>query len=355
MQYCRNTIAALDGYVPGEQPKDRSYIKLNTNENPYPPSPAVAAALAEFATQNLRLYPDPVATDLRAAAAEAFGVPADWILCGNGSDDLLTIAVRTYVDQGGTLACPDPTYSLYPVLAGIQGAETVRIPLDQEFCEPRDLAAQAEGASLLFLARPNAPTGLCCPRSFVESLAREFTGIVWVDEAYADFADDNCLDLVARHPNLIVSRSLSKSYSLAGLRLGFAVARPEQLRQMMKVKDSYNVGMLVQILGKAALDDRQTAMQQCQRVRDTRERLSRHLTELGFSMLTSSANFVFARPPVDAAHLQADLKTNGILIRHFPGPRTADYIRITVGTDREIDEFLRAIKRLLGQPPTNAS
>ncbi len=347
MQYCRDTIAALDGYVPGEQPKDRRYIKLNTNENPYPPSPAVVAALAEISPQSLRLYPDPTASALRTAAAEAFGVPADWILCGNGSDDLLTIAVRTYVDQGGALACPDPTYSLYPVLAGIQGAETIRIPLDEGFCEPRDMAARAEGASLLFLARPNAPTGMCCPRSFVERLAREFAGIVWVDEAYADFADDNCLDLVANHPNLIVSRTLSKSYSLAGIRLGFAVARPEQLRQMLKVKDSYNVGTLVQTLGKAALEDRQTALNQCRRVRDTRERLSNRLIELGFGVLPSSANFVFARPPVDAARLQADLKENGILVRHFPGPRTGDHIRVTVGTDREIEEFLHATERLL--------
>lgn len=347
MRYCRPNIAAMQGYVPGEQPRDRTYIKLNTNENPYPPSPAVAAAVANFATDRLRLYPDPLATELRESAGRAFGVSPGWILCGNGSDDLLTIAVRTYVDQGGALACLDPTYSLYPVLADIQGADTIRVPLDEDFRTPPDLAARAAGAALLFLARPNAPTGLCCTRGFVADLAAQFEGIVWVDEAYADFADDDCLDLVAEHPNLVVSRTVSKSYSLAGIRLGFAVAQPAQIAEMMKVKDSYNVGMLVQAVGKAALDDRETAMAQCRKVCETRERLCRRLAEMAFEVVPSSANFVFTRPPVDAARFQAELKANGILIRYFDGPRTGDCVRITVGTDAEIDQFLRTTAELL--------
>jgi histidinol-phosphate aminotransferase len=217
------------------------------------------------------------------------------------------------------------------------------------------MADRASGASLLFLARPNAPTGLCCSRDFVAKTADRFPGVVWVDEAYADFADDTCLDFVRDFPNLVVSRTLSKSYSLAGIRLGLAVANPDRIGEMMKVKDSYNVGMLTQALGVAALADRETFEHNRTRIRATRERLSTALVELGFEVLPSSSNFVFARPPVDGAWFQSELKRNDILIRHFAGGRTGAFVRISVGTDAETDEFLRVAANLVPSPALHQS
>ncbi len=347
MTYCRPSIREMHGYVPGEQPRDRRYIKLNTNENPYPPSPAVASVLAAFDVARLRLYPDPVATQLRTAAGEVFGLPPDWILCGNGSDDLLTIAVRTYAEPDGVLACFDPSYSLYPVLAQIQASRCVKIPLTAAFDLPDDTLRQASGATLLFLARPNAPTGNAFDREKVRRLCREFSGIVWIDEAYADFAEDNCLDFVQEFDNVVVSRTLSKSYSLAGLRLGLAFARPSRIQEMLKVKDSYNVSMLTQIIGAAALRDQPYMTATAERLKQTREEVSARLAARGFSVLPSSANFIFARPPAGAADFMDSLRRQGILIRHFPGERTGDYVRITIGTAEEMVALLDAVDQTL--------
>jgi histidinol-phosphate aminotransferase len=340
MTYARTTIAEMTGYVPGEQPRDRRYVKLNTNENPYPPSPRVSEALAALNPGDFRLYPDPVCSELCAAAAGLFDLPPDWALCGNGSDDLLTMAIRTFVDQGDRIAYPDPTYSLYPVLAQIQGADTIGVPLTDEFDLADDLTAAARGARLLFLARPNAPTGKACARAVVERVCREFGGIVWVDEAYADFADDHCVGLVREHANLIVSRTLSKSYSLAGIRLGFALAQPHLVQEMLKVKDSYNVNRITQALGLAALQDQAHVHETVARVRATRERVTAALAGLGFCTVPSQANFLFTAPPCAPQGLVRELRSNGILVRYFPGPRTGRFLRVSIGTDAEMDEFL---------------
>ncbi len=350
MALWRDNIGRMAGYVPGEQPKDRRYIKLNTNENPYPPSPRALAALAAFPGDRLRLYPDPVADALRDTAARVYGLPGrDWVLAGNGSDDLLTIAVRTFVDQGGALAHPEPSYSLYPVLAGLQAARAVAVPLDAAFALPADAAAQATaaGASLFFLARPNAPTGNVTPRAAVEKLCREFAGVVWIDEAYGDFAPDHCLDFPVRFPNVVVSRTFSKSYSLAGVRLGLALACPELIGQMFKVKDSYNVNVLTQVVGEAALADQEYLRDRVAVIRGTRDRMAAALVAMGCVVCPSASNFLFVNPVrISAAAAFSGLRERGLLVRYFPGPRTGDYLRISVGTDAEMAALLAAMREL---------
>jgi histidinol-phosphate aminotransferase len=335
----------MTGYVPGEQPKDPGrVIKLNTNENPYPPS---ETALATARVDGLHRYPDPIANDVRDAAAALFGVDRDWIIAGNGSDDILTIVIRTFVDQGGSAAWFNPSYSLYPILLDIQGARSIAIELDHSFSIPSDTAAQAAGASLLMVTRPNAPTGTAWPLATMRQLAEDFDGAVLIDEAYADFADDSCASLVREYDNVIVCRTLSKGYSLAGIRLGFAYANPAIIAQMMKVKDSYNINALTQRIGAAALRDQETLQANVDRVRKTRAETVSQLTGLGFDVLPSQTNFLFARPPGDAANLADNLKQRNIFIRYFSAPRCRDYVRISIGTDDEMGQLLDALRDLL--------
>lgn len=352
MPLARDTIARMAGYTPGEQPRDRRYVKLNTNESPYPPSPRVAEALRTFDPGRLRLYPDPLSVDLRRSACAPFGLDPEWAMAGNGSDDLLTIAVRTFVDQGGTLAYAQPSYSLYPVLADLQGAQRRPVPLDESFGLPSDGAARAAGATLLILCRPNAPTGNAFALDAMHQVCREFPGVVWIDEAYVDFADDHCVDFVRQYPNVVVSRTVSKSYSLAGLRLGIAFARPALIAEMEKVKDSYNVDMLTQALGKAALDDREHMLTNVRRIRSTRERVCADLRALGFMIPPSQTNFILAKPPapVAAATLFRELRQRGFLVRYFDLDRVRDYVRITIGTDADMAAFVHAAAAILGEP-----
>ena len=352
MPLVRANIAAIAGYVPGEQPRDRRYTKLNTNENPYPPSPKVAAALRDFAPARLRLYPDPLAQELRQVAGEQFGFAPDWILAGNGSDDLLTIAMRTFVDQGGKLAYLTPSYSLYPVLADLQGAAGVPVPLDPDFGLPANAAALAGDATLLLIARPNAPTGTAFPLASVERVCREFRGVVWIDEAYVDFGTDHCLEFARKYPNVVVSRTVSKSYCLAGLRLGLAFARPELIVEMMKVKDSYNASMLTQLVGVAALRDREY-MEACgRRIRAARDTLSTALRKLGFVVLPSAANFIFVQPPAPATakEMFRQLRERGFLVRYFARDRIDTFFRITIGTEADMRAFLQATQEILAPP-----
>lgn len=346
MTYSRKNIQALAGYAPGEQPKDRRYIKLNTNENPYPPSPAVKKALDDFDLKQLKLYPDPTAEELRSIAGSLFGFSKNCTLIGNGSDDILTIVMRTFVDQGGRVACFEPSYSLYPVLTGIQGASITRICLDDNFNIPKDALKQAEGCPLFFIARPNAPTGNAFPREQMHEICRNFKGIILIDEAYADFSEDNCMDFVAKYPNVIISRTLSKSYSLAGVRLGIAVASEELISEMMKVKDSYNVNMLTQIVAAAALKDTGWMKKNRDKVILTRERLKTALEQRNFNVLPSQTNFLFTAPPENAAELHTKLKAEGILVRYFSGKRTGNYLRITIGTDEEVNSLLEALNKI---------
>ncbi len=344
--YARADIQAIAGYVPGEQ-LSGTVIKLNTNENPYPPSPRVGEVARSFDWQQLRLYPDPTAAPLRACASRIFGLPQECILCGNGSDDLLTIALRTFVGAGEAFAFPEPSYSLYPVLADLQGARHRPITLTEDFQLPEDILRQAGDARLLMLARPNAPTGNSFPKETIRQLCRDFDGVVWIDEAYADFAEDNCLDLVPEFSNVVVSRTFSKSYSLAGLRLGVAFGAPGLIAEMNKLKDSYNTDRFAQAVGMAALEDQEYLRQSVSRVKATRQKTAAALKKLGCTVLPSQTNFLLVRPARQAARpLFLALRQEGLLVRHFSLPRVEEYLRVTIGTEEQMDTFLQAMARL---------
>ena len=349
MPYSRKNIAAIAGYVPGEQPQGRTFIKLNTNENPYPPSPAVGKALREFNPDRLRLYSEPSAANVRKAAADVFGYTPAHYLIGNGSDDLLTIALRTFVDQNGKAAFTNPSYSLYPVLADLQGSQKVPIELTESFDLPDNTCELINGATLFLVANPNAPTGNLLSKDKLREIAKNFKGVLWIDEAYTDFSGQTCLDLVAEYPNVVVSRTLSKSYSLAGLRLGIACANTDLIFEMNKVKDSYNVDMLAQSLAEAALRDQQSMKANAARIVATRERVAAELAAMNCDVLPSAANFIFVRPPMDAATLFKELRDEGFLVRYFNLPRINDRIRITIGTDADMDAFVAAVRGILSR------
>ena len=340
--FFRENIDAMDGYAPGEQPQRiGGWIKLNTNENPYPPSPAVNEVLDSCDPAALRLYPDPVCSELRKTIAELYGYAPENIMLGNGSDDILTIAIRSFVPENGAVASPDPSYSLYPVLASIQGAECIKIPLDADFNLPANFAELAGEASLIIIPRPNAPTGGAFELEQMRKICCEFRGVVLIDEAYADFADDNCVSFVKEFPNVLISRTLSKSYSLAGIRLGYVIASEEIINGLMKVKDSYNVNTLTQKIALAALNDQEYLSENITRICEVRRFLSDALKERGFKVIDSQSNFVFAAPPdQNGEKLYRILKEQGILVRYFPGEITGHYVRITVGTKDEIDKLL---------------
>ena len=346
--YFRPAIDAIAGYTPGEQPKIDNLIKLNTNENPYPPSPAVAEALRGMDFERLRRYPDPTADALRDAIAAHWGVKRENVICGNGSDDLLTMIFRSFTSPELPVAVLDPSYSLYPMLAAMQEAPVIRIPLAQGNFELEvDLAEAAEGANLAMLTRPNAPTGNALPRETVEKFCRDFDGVVVIDEAYADFADDDCTEFASKFDNVLVMRTFSKSYSLAGVRLGYAIGAPGLIDGLMKLKDSYNLDMLTQTVGLAAFADQPTLRKHVAAIRATRARLAEELEKLGFRVVPSQANFLFVSPPGgDAARVFAELRKNAVIVRYFPGEVTGNYLRITVGTDAETDRLLELLRRL---------
>jgi histidinol-phosphate aminotransferase len=355
--FFRPNIARMQGYVPGEQPREGGYIKLNTNENPYPPAPLVLERLRQACTEELRLYPDPSALSLRGKLAQVFGVAAEQVMVGNGSDELLNIIIRSFADEGQPVVYPYPTYGYYQPLIHIQNALEVAVEFPEDFSLPPDLAVP--GARLTFLANPNSPSGTLLPIGQIADLARRVQGILVIDEAYVDFSEGGCLELLADHPHLIVVRTMSKSFSLAGLRIGFAFAGPELIQGMWKVKDHYNLNRLSLVAAEAALDSMDHMRQQAARLCRTRSRLSHGLRQLGFHVWDSSANFVLARrayPP--AEHLYAQLKKRRVLVRYFDQRRLRDCLRVSVGTDQEIDVLLRELADILQKdhpPPAGAS
>jgi histidinol-phosphate aminotransferase len=342
--HARDNVEHMTGYTPGEQPgPGEKVIKLNTNENPFPPSPRVMEAIRSLDPEWLRRYPNPVASPLRAIAARVHGVRPEMVIAGNGSDELLGLLVRTFVGPNRSLAWPDPTYSLYPVLAQIEQARAVAVPWEPGWKLPSE-ALLATGAAAIFFANPNAPSGTLVPIAEVAALCRRFDGLVLVDEAYVDFADGHCLGLVAEHPNLVVSRTLSKGYSLAGLRFGYAVAAPALVDQMMKVKDSYNCDALSIVAACAALEDQAYAARSWAHVRAERTRLSEELGRRGWQVIPSQANFLLGTVPGgDAGALYRLLKQRGILVRFFDKPGLRDKLRLTVGTTAENDALLAAL------------
>jgi histidinol-phosphate aminotransferase len=330
-------------YVPGEQPAPgEKVIKLNTNENPFPPSPRVLDAIRNVDAEHLRRYPSPKADVFRATAAAVHGVTADMILAGNGSDEILAIAVRTFLGPGDILAYPDPTYSLYPVLAQSCENRVATVPWEPGWELPI-AALLAASARAIFFANPNAPTGTLVKRSRVRELALAFEGLLLVDEAYVDFADESCLDLVRDLPNVMICRTLSKGYSLAGLRFGYAIAAPTLVTEMSKVKDSYNCDAISILAATAALADQDYARGTWQAVRAERARLTDELAQRGWDVIPSQTNFLLARCPGDAAATYLALKRKGILVRYFDKPGLADKLRITIGTAEQNNALLGAL------------
>lgn len=336
----------MKGYTPGEQLNDPDIIKLNTNENPYPPSPRVFEAIQAALTSNkLRKYPQPLGDDFRRAAGKVLNVDPDCILIGNGSDDILTILTRAFVPEGGLIASPTPSYILYKSLAEIQGARFETVKFDEKWGLPFPWPS---GTNLTFVPNPNSPTGTVVPHADLASLAAAVDPAPLVlDEAYADFAPENGLKLLEHRPNLIITRTLSKSYSLAGIRFGFAIAQPEIIRELTKVKDSYNCDVLSLAAATAAIEDQEYFQSVRAKIIATRERMQPALAELGFDVTPSHANFVWCRRsdrPVKPIY--EELKARKILVRYmnYDG---YDGLRISVGTDAEIDKLLAELRSLL--------
>jgi len=348
MSYFRPDIDALVGYAPGEQPQAGKFIKLNTNENPYPPSPAVARAVQAILERGLARYPDPLATGFRARAAAVLGVDPDWILCGNGSDEILTLVTRAFVAQGELLRLPYPSYILYKTLAQIQGARSDEVSFQQDWSLGDDFAESAAGLRLAFLPNPNSPSGTMLSPARVLELAERLPCPLLVDEAYVDFADDNCVSLVARCDKVMVSRTLSKSYALAGLRFGFIIAQPHIIAGLRKVKDSYNCDALSIAAATAAIDDQAWLAENRRKVLATRQRLTAGLRTLGFNAVESQANFVWApHPHLPVRPLYEQLKQNRILVRYMDYAGWGDGLRISVGTDDQIDACLALLKTMI--------
>lgn len=362
-RYWSATVRQLSPYVPGEQPKLAKLNKLNTNEHPLPPSPRVLAAIqAELGNQaeSLRLYPDPTSLALRTVLAREYGLQVEQVFVGNGSDEVLAHAFQALLKHEDTdgaarpLLFPDISYSFYPTYCGLYGITYRQLPLDEQLrIVVDDYIAQADAGAIIF-PNPNAPTGRGLALAEIERLVQARPDcVVVVDEAYVDFGADSAVPLIARYPNLLVVHTLSKSRSLAGLRVGYAMGHVDLIEALVRVKDSFNsypLDRLAQVGACAAIEDRAYFQQACRSVIATRERLNADLQTLGFEVLPSQANFVFARHPHrQAAILQQGLRERGVIVRHFSKPaRIADYLRITVGSPAQCEDLIDTLKALVG-------
>ncbi len=370
----RPLIQRVSAYVPGEQPKVKGLVKLNTNESPFGPSPKVLAAIKAAVDERLRLYPSPNADALRERLAKHHNCRPENIMVGNGSDELLALALRAFVEPSSTGAMDHynlypshgaakvslrtvqyflPSYSLYPVLADLHGAHKNPVPLQLDFGLPTvaDLRRGKlwdVGAALTFITTPNAPTGRGYSVAQLDALLRTQERVVVLDEAYADFADENALELALRYSHVLVFRTFSKAYSLCFQRVGYAVGHPELIAALLKVKDSYNVNGLAQVAALATLDDLPYYQANWARLKGARTHLSEALTQLGFSVLPSQTNFVFARPPqFSAAVWLQKLRARNVLVRWFDTLETRSFLRITVGKDSEVKALVDAAKKIL--------
>lgn len=342
----KKSVMRLEPYVPGEQPKARDVVKLNTNENPYPPSPKCAEVLAGFDLDKLRRYPDPEFATLREEIARQNGTTPDRVFVGNGSDEVLALAARAFVEDNEGIGSLDPSYSLYKTLAAIRDVKWTGLQRAQAVRNAKS-AARDPRLSLFLWTNPNAPTGEYAEPKTIAAFARKFPGVVIIDEAYADFARGNCMSLAAapRNKNVIVMRTFSKSYSLAGLRVGYCVGPTDLIDALYKVKDSYNVDAVAQSVALAALKDRAYHKKTVAKVIKTRKSFAKALAKRGWDVLPSESNFVFAKPPAPAtaAEVFAMLKSKNIFVRYFPGPLTGDRLRITIGTDAQMKTLLAAL------------
>ncbi|MGF1987611.1 MAG: histidinol-phosphate transaminase [Nostoc sp. ZfuVER08] len=348
-KYFRSNVDAMASYVPGEQPqRGTQIIKLNSNENPYPPSPAALAVLQNINGEWLRRYPQPFGEEFRQAASKVLGVPSDWIIVGNGSDELLSVVIRACTEPGRQVVYPMPTYVLYRTLAQMQNADIIEIPYGENYILPLEELIAVNG-SVTFIASPNSPSGHVVPIDDLRKLASQLSGVLVIDEAYVDFTQESALTLVNEYENVIVIRTLSKGYSLAGLRLGFGVANPKLLHGLFKVKDSYNIDAIACAIGTAAITDQAYKNACVAKIKASRTQLAADLKQLGFQIWDSQTNFLLAQPPAgNAEYLYEKLKEQGILIRYFKQPGLEDKLRITVGTDEENQALVEALIYLVG-------
>ncbi|MBQ8141015.1 MAG: histidinol-phosphate transaminase [Clostridia bacterium] len=352
-RYLNNKYVSLEEYVPGEQPKDMRYVKLNTNESPFPPSERVVEAIDSEAVKQLKLYSDPDASELREKIAGLFGYEKENVFVSNGSDDILNFSFMAFCGRGEhSVVFPDISYGFYKVYAELHGAEYTQIPLREDFSiDPEDYVGIGKN---IVIANPNAPTGLALSRAAIERIvASNPDNLVLIDEAYVDFGAESAVGLVNKYDNLMVVRTFSKSYSLAGARLGFAIASESLISDLNKIKFStnpYNINRLSMIAGCRAIEDNAYYMNNCKIIARTRRNVTEELRALGFEVLDSRANFIFARTPdISGEELYSELKKRGVLIRHFKTERIKDFNRITIGTDDEMNVFLRSVKEILGR------
>lgn len=340
----------LSPYTPGEQPRIANLVKLNTNESPFGPSPRAEAAMRAAASESLRLYPDPEAVELRQVLAEHHAVKPEQVFVGNGSDEVLAHAFAGLLKQARPLLCPDITYSFYPVWAQLFGITLETVPLDDEMRVRVEDYRHRAGA--IVIANPNAPTGIALPRAEIARLLKQNPDIpVLIDEAYVDFGGESAVSLIADHPNLLVVQTMSKSRALAGLRVGYALGDAGLIEALRRVKDSFNsypLGRIAQAGAMASVRDDAWFRESCSRIVATREAMTRELAALGFVVLPSSANFVFARHPSrGGAEFAAALRNRAILVRHFDKPRSRPYLRITVGTPDDVQKLITAASDIL--------
>jgi histidinol-phosphate aminotransferase len=360
-QLLRPLVQRLHPYVPGEQPKIKGLIKLNTNENPYPPSPKVLAAIKAAVDGRLRLYPNPTAQPLRERLAKFHGCKPEYLIVGNGSDELLAMAVRCFVEPSyswtkgrrSRVQFFTPSYSLYPVLAAIHGAESNPVLLNPDFTLPSlpDLKRGRQWdfeAALTFVTTPNAPSGRGYSTAELDILCRAQKGVVVLDEAYVDFANENALALALKYPHVLVARTFSKAYSLCFLRVGYVVGHPQLIAALQKIRDSYNVNGLGQVAARVALDDVPYYRTYFQKIIKTREKLIRDLAGLGFEVFPSQTNFILVRPPeFSAQDWLGKLRARKILVRWFDHPGVRQYLRITIGTPNEAGALVKAVKDVI--------
>ena len=346
MAYFRETIEKMTGYTPGFQPKSADVVKLNTNENPWPASPNVLKAIQNLTAENLRRYPEPTSDTFRNAAAKVLGVQAENIICTNGGDDLLNICIRACCDSNRPLAYAQPTYSLYPVLAQLHGCQAIEVQRDASGSLER--LAQSN-AALTIVCNPNAPTCELLPIDTLAELAGQLSGVLLIDEAYVDFADDNAVRLVNEFDNVVLLRSMSKGYSLAGMRFGFGIASKRLMEGLMKVKDSYPVDAVALVAATAAISDQAYIKANIEKIKTERARLTEQLRSMGFDVPDSQTNFILARCiETDAKDIFDALVRQNVFVRYFTLSGLEDKLRITIGTPEQNDKLLDALKEMIG-------
>ncbi len=349
-RFLNSKLLNLDAYTPGEQPKDMEYIKLNTNESPYPPSKEVVDAITKSEIEKLKLYPDPEAKVLKEKIAKLHGVTSKNVFLANGSDDILNFAFMAFCGDGKIAHFPDISYGFYKVFAELHNVKYNSLPLENNFTIDYKKYFNADG--MVVIANPNAPTGIALTLAEIEEIIiNNPDNVVLIDEAYVDFGAESCYNLTKKHDNLLVVQTFSKSRSMAGARLGFAIASEGIIEDLEKIKYStnpYNINRLTMIAGEAAIDSNSYYMDNCKKICETREYTAKELEKMGFEVIPSKANFVFAKHiNIDGELIYEQLKANGVLVRHFTAERICQYNRITIGTKEQMDILIDKLKNII--------